>query len=141
MSAGRRRGEPGFYHGYIVKCHERIDFGIIGVPLGQAWTRQSATRQIGVSGCGELGPDSPMHKIRGRFDDVIGADLSMNLDGHETIGITGGASTPDWLIEAVARRVNNGALPEGFEVNHPDEKMMAKFFGDSPNLGGKGLAA
>ena len=63
------------------------------------------------------------------------------LDGHETIGITGGASTPDWLIEAVARRVNNGALPEGFEVNHPDEKMMAKFFGDSPNLGGKGLAA
>jgi len=63
------------------------------------------------------------------------------LEGREVIGITGGASTPDWLIESVARRVNGGALPDGFAVNHPDEKMMAKFFGDSPNLGGKELAA
>jgi 4-hydroxy-3-methylbut-2-enyl diphosphate reductase len=63
------------------------------------------------------------------------------LEGRAAIGITGGASTPDWLLESVARRVNGGRLPEGFAVNHPDEKMMAKFFGDSPNLGGKGLAA
>ena len=45
------------------------------------------------------------------------------------------------MIEAAARRVNGGDLPEGFEVNHPDEKMMEKFFGDSPNLGGRELAA
>lgn len=63
------------------------------------------------------------------------------LDGRQIVGITGGASTPDWLIEAAARRVNGGELPEGFVVNHPDEKMTAKFFGDSTNLGGKELAA
>jgi 4-hydroxy-3-methylbut-2-enyl diphosphate reductase len=63
------------------------------------------------------------------------------LEGRAVVGITGGASTPDWLIEAAARRVNGGDLPEGFAINHPDEKMMEKFFGDSPNLGGKELAA
>lgn len=62
------------------------------------------------------------------------------LEGKTVIGLTGGASTPDWLLEDVARRLNAGTLPDGFAINHPDEKMMAKFFGDSPNLGGKELA-
>jgi small subunit ribosomal protein S1 len=63
------------------------------------------------------------------------------LAGREVVGITGGASTPDWLIEAAARRVNGGELPEGLAITHPDEKMMEKFFGNSSNLGGRELAA
>jgi hypothetical protein len=59
--------------------------------------------------------------------------------GVGTVGITGGASTPDWLIEDVARRLNGGLLPEGFSITHPDERMTEKFFGDSPNLGGRAL--
>ncbi|MEP6757418.1 MAG: 4-hydroxy-3-methylbut-2-enyl diphosphate reductase [Chthonomonadales bacterium] len=57
----------------------------------------------------------------------------------ETIGITAGASTPDWLIEEVARRVNGGELPEDFRIQHPDEKTMAKFFGETDNIGGRNL--
>lgn len=63
------------------------------------------------------------------------------LEGRDVIGVTGGASTPDWLIESVVRRVNGGELPATFKIRHPDEKMMAKFFGDSPNLGGRELEA
>src|SRR5207244_3097521 len=33
------------------------------------------------------------------------------LAGKETIGVTAGASTPDWLIEEVVRRLNDGELP------------------------------
>lgn len=43
------------------------------------------------------------------------------LEGKERIGITAGASTPDWLIEKVARRVNGGELPEEWGIRHPDE--------------------
>jgi (E)-4-hydroxy-3-methyl-but-2-enyl pyrophosphate reductase len=43
------------------------------------------------------------------------------LEGKETIGITAGASTPDWIIEEVACRVNGGHLPDDWSVRHPDE--------------------
>jgi 4-hydroxy-3-methylbut-2-enyl diphosphate reductase len=62
------------------------------------------------------------------------------LDGARTVGVTAGASTPDWLIEQVARRLNGGSLPEGFAINHPDERTMAKFFGATDNVGGRRLA-
>lgn len=51
------------------------------------------------------------------------------LEGKETVGVTAGASTPDWLIEAVVRRVSGGAIPEGLAFRHPDEKTLTKFFG------------
>jgi (E)-4-hydroxy-3-methyl-but-2-enyl pyrophosphate reductase len=54
------------------------------------------------------------------------------LENANTVGVTAGASTPDWLIEDVIRRLNDGELPEGFQIHHPDEKMMQKFFGSSP---------
>ncbi len=43
------------------------------------------------------------------------------LERSDVVGITAGASTPDWLIEEVARAVNGGSLPEGWRINHPDE--------------------
>jgi 4-hydroxy-3-methylbut-2-enyl diphosphate reductase len=43
------------------------------------------------------------------------------LEGREVIGLTAGASTPDWLIEEVARRLNNGPLPDDWKLHHPDE--------------------
>ncbi len=43
------------------------------------------------------------------------------LDGKSTIGITAGASTPDWIIEEVARHLNAGELPADWKVRHPDE--------------------
>jgi len=46
------------------------------------------------------------------------------LDGVEVIGITAGASTPDWLIEDVARRINGGVLPSDWRLRHPDEKTL-----------------
>jgi small subunit ribosomal protein S1 len=46
------------------------------------------------------------------------------LDGAEVIGITAGASTPDWLIEDVARRLNGGELPSDWRLRHPDEKTL-----------------
>ncbi len=47
----------------------------------------------------------------------------------KTVGVTAGASTPDWLIEEVVRRLNGGSLPEGMQIRHPDERTRAKFFG------------
>ncbi|HLJ57462.1 MAG TPA: 4-hydroxy-3-methylbut-2-enyl diphosphate reductase [Chthonomonadaceae bacterium] len=43
------------------------------------------------------------------------------LDGRSTVGLTAGASTPDWLIEEVARAINGGELPDDWSVRHPDE--------------------
>jgi 4-hydroxy-3-methylbut-2-enyl diphosphate reductase len=43
------------------------------------------------------------------------------LEGKEIIGLTAGASTPDWLIEDVARRLNGGELPADWRLHHPDE--------------------
>ena len=43
------------------------------------------------------------------------------LDGKEAIGLTAGASTPDWIIEEVARALNGGVLPEDWRLRHPDE--------------------
>ena len=42
------------------------------------------------------------------------------LEGHDTIGLTAGASTPDWIIEQVAARVNGGSLPPDWNLQHPD---------------------
>lgn len=42
------------------------------------------------------------------------------LFGKETVGITAGASTPDWLIEDTARRLYGGNLPEDWNLTHPD---------------------
>ncbi len=62
------------------------------------------------------------------------------LVNANTIGVTAGASTPDWLIEAVVKRLNDGELPEDFEIHHPDESTMTKFFGATANKGGRELA-
>jgi 4-hydroxy-3-methylbut-2-enyl diphosphate reductase len=45
------------------------------------------------------------------------------LEGKESIGITAGASTPDWIIEDVARRLNGGFLPDDWCLRHPDEAL------------------
>ena len=42
------------------------------------------------------------------------------LEGRSVIGITAGASTPDWIIEEVARRVSGGELPDNWAITHPD---------------------
>ena len=39
----------------------------------------------------------------------------------EVIGLTAGASTPDYLIEDVARTLNGGELPSDWTLHHPDE--------------------
>ena len=44
------------------------------------------------------------------------------LDGKEVIGLTAGASTPDWIIEEVATHLNYGQLPADWNLHHPDEK-------------------
>ena len=43
------------------------------------------------------------------------------LEDKTDIGLTAGASTPDWIIEDVARALNGGALPEDWRLHHPDE--------------------
>jgi (E)-4-hydroxy-3-methyl-but-2-enyl pyrophosphate reductase len=44
------------------------------------------------------------------------------LADKEVIGLTAGASTPDWIIEEVARHLNGGELPVDWRLHHPDEK-------------------
>lgn len=49
------------------------------------------------------------------------ADIDMALlDGYGIVGLTAGASTPDWLIEEVARTVTGGELPDDWTLRHPD---------------------
>ena len=43
------------------------------------------------------------------------------LEGRQVIGLTAGASTPDWIIEEVARALNGGVLPDDWRVQHPDD--------------------
>ncbi len=43
------------------------------------------------------------------------------LQDKDIIGITAGASTPDWIIEDVARTLNDGTLPDDWQLHHPDE--------------------
>jgi 4-hydroxy-3-methylbut-2-enyl diphosphate reductase len=43
------------------------------------------------------------------------------LEGKEVIGVTAGASTPDWLIEEIIAYLNGGELPANFRLKHPDE--------------------
>ncbi len=43
------------------------------------------------------------------------------LEGKTVIGLTAGASTPDWIIEEVARALNAGELPADWRLHHPDE--------------------
>lgn len=43
------------------------------------------------------------------------------LEGKEVIGLTAGASTPDWIIEEVACHLNYGRLPSDWRLHHPDE--------------------
>jgi len=42
------------------------------------------------------------------------------LEGKEVIGLTAGASTPDWIIEEVACHLNGGHLPEDWRLHHPE---------------------
>lgn len=42
------------------------------------------------------------------------------LEGKDTIGLTAGASTPDWIIEDVARSLNGGQLPADWQLRHPE---------------------
>lgn len=42
------------------------------------------------------------------------------LEGAEAVGLTAGASTPDEMLEAVARCLNNGDLPQDWRLRHPD---------------------
>ncbi len=44
------------------------------------------------------------------------------LEGKAVIGITAGASTPDWIIEEVAAHLNYGQLPPDWNLHHPNEK-------------------
>lgn len=41
------------------------------------------------------------------------------LEGKSNIGLTAGASTPDWVIEEVARALNEGVLPDDWSLNNP----------------------
>ena len=43
------------------------------------------------------------------------------IAGKFIIGLTAGASTPDWIIEDVARHLNGGELPDDWKLNHPEE--------------------
>ncbi len=44
------------------------------------------------------------------------------LQNKDIVGITAGASTPDWIIEEVAMRLNDGRLPHDWNLHHPDER-------------------
>jgi 4-hydroxy-3-methylbut-2-enyl diphosphate reductase len=43
------------------------------------------------------------------------------LEGKELIGVTAGASTPDWLILEIVAHLNGGELPPDLTLHHPDE--------------------
>ena len=43
------------------------------------------------------------------------------IAGKSVIGLTAGASTPDWIIEDVARSLHGGSLPDDWQLNHPEE--------------------
>jgi small subunit ribosomal protein S1 len=43
------------------------------------------------------------------------------LENKTEIGLTAGASTPDWIIEEVACALNDGVLPDDWRLHHPDE--------------------
>lgn len=43
------------------------------------------------------------------------------LEGKDVIGVTAGASTPDWLIQDVIASLNGGEAPADLVVHHPDE--------------------
>ncbi len=42
------------------------------------------------------------------------------LFGKRSVGLTAGASTPDWVIEEVARTLNDGDLPDDWNLNNPE---------------------
>ena len=42
------------------------------------------------------------------------------LLGRRNIGLTAGASTPDWVIEEVARMLNDGDLPDDWNLHNPE---------------------
>jgi 4-hydroxy-3-methylbut-2-enyl diphosphate reductase len=47
------------------------------------------------------------------------------IEGMGVIGITAGASTPDWTIEEVARRLSGGRLPVDWALLHPEKRRTA----------------
>ena len=76
--------------------------------------RQSANTRRLRDVCEEQG--TPAYHIE------TAADIDTQwLDGKTVIGLTAGASTPDWMIEDVARAVNGGTLPDDWKLHHPDE--------------------
>ena len=58
--------------------------------------------------------------MSGGIDSTVTA-MMLHDEGYEVVGITGGASTPDWILEEVARCVNGGELPADWRLHHPDE--------------------
>jgi 4-hydroxy-3-methylbut-2-enyl diphosphate reductase len=55
-----------------------------------------------------------------QIETVSDIDMAWVEEAH-VVGVTAGASTPDWQIEEVARALNGGSLPEAWNLHHPDE--------------------